>query len=63
MQAAHIVKIIDPVAAIPCHYDMMINNIGHPDMLQAALGLVGSNARVQVLDYYRPWVFQKGQFE
>ena len=33
MQAAHIVKIIDPVVAIPCHYDMMINNIGHPDML------------------------------
>ena len=56
-------KAIDPVVVIPCHYDMMINNIGHPDMLQAALGLVGSNARVQVLDYYRPWVFQKGQFE
>ena len=63
MQAAHIVKAIDPVVAIPCHYDMMINNIGHPDLLQVALGLVGSKARVQVLDYYRPWVFRKGQFE
>jgi len=63
MQAAHIVKAIDPVVAIPCHYDMMINNIGHPDMLQVDLGLVGSKARVQVLDYYRPWVFRKRQFE
>jgi hypothetical protein len=38
---------------------MMINNIGHPDMLRAALSLVGSKARVQVLDYYQPWVFRK----
>jgi L-ascorbate 6-phosphate lactonase len=59
LQAAHIVKAIEPSVVIPCHYDMMINNIGHPDMLRAALDVVGSNARVQVLDYYRPWVFRK----
>jgi hypothetical protein len=38
---------------------MMINNIGHPDMLRAALNLLGSKARVQALDYYRPWIFRK----
>jgi len=63
LQAARIVKAIDPAVAIPCHYDMMINNIGHPDMLRAALNLVESKARVQVLDYYRPWVFQKDDLE
>ena len=59
LQAAHIVKAIDPAVVIPCHYDMMINNIGHPDMLRAALDVVGSKAQMQVLDYYQPWVFQK----
>ena len=59
LQAARIVKVIDPAVAIPCHYDMMVNNIGHPDMLRAALDLVGCEARVQIMDYYRPWVFQK----
>jgi L-ascorbate metabolism protein UlaG (beta-lactamase superfamily) len=61
LQAARIVKAIDPVVVIPCHYDMMINNIGNPDMLRGAPGLVGSKAQVQVLDYYRPWLFRKGQ--
>ena len=51
LQAAHIVKAIDPVVAIPCHYDM----------LRVALGLIGSKAQVEVLDYYDPWVFRKGQ--
>jgi len=27
--------------------------------LRAALNVVGSKTEVQVLDYYRPWVFQK----
>jgi len=59
LQAARIVKAVDPAIAIPSHYDMMINNIGDPDMLRTALNLVGSSARVQVMDYYRPWVFRK----
>jgi hypothetical protein len=29
----------------------MINNIGNPEMLRAALNLVGSKARVQILGY------------
>jgi L-ascorbate 6-phosphate lactonase len=59
LHAARIVKAVDPAIVIPCHYDMMINNIGHPDMLRTALNLVGSLAKVQVMDYYRPWVFRK----
>jgi L-ascorbate metabolism protein UlaG (beta-lactamase superfamily) len=59
LQAAHIVKAIEPSVVIPCHYDMMINNTGHPDRLRAALDLVGSAAKMQVLDYYQPWSFQK----
>jgi L-ascorbate 6-phosphate lactonase len=61
LQAACLVRAINPAVAIPCHYDMMINNIGHPDALRTALGLVGSMARMEVLDYYRPWVFRKKQ--
>jgi L-ascorbate 6-phosphate lactonase len=59
MQAARIVKEIEPRVAIPSHYDMMINNIGSPDMFHTALGVVGSKATMQVMDYYRPWLFQK----
>jgi L-ascorbate 6-phosphate lactonase len=59
LQAARIVTAVEPAVAIPCHFDMMINNIGNPDMFRAALNLVGSKARVQVLDYYQPWVFLK----
>jgi L-ascorbate 6-phosphate lactonase len=58
LQAACLVKAVDPAVAIPCHYDMMINNIGHPDLLRTALCLVGSTARVQVLNYYQPWIFR-----
>jgi L-ascorbate 6-phosphate lactonase len=59
MQAARIVKAIEPSVVVPCHYDMMINNIGSPDMLRTSLGILGSNARVNVLEYYKPWIFQK----
>lgn len=59
LQAARIVNVIDPGVAIPCHYDMMINNTSHPDLFRTALCLIGCTAKVQVLDYYQPWVFQK----
>jgi L-ascorbate metabolism protein UlaG (beta-lactamase superfamily) len=61
LQAARIVKAVDPAIVIPCHYDMMINNVGHPDLLRTALCLVGSKANMQVLDYYSPWVFRSGE--
>jgi L-ascorbate 6-phosphate lactonase len=57
MQAATIVKHIRPRTVIPCHYDMMVNNVGSPDMLQVALNLVGSNATLHKMKYYSPSVF------
>jgi len=57
MDAALIVKAIQPKVAIPCHYDMMINNVGHPQMLESSLRVLGSDACVQILRYYEPWVY------
>lgn len=59
MHAAHIVQEIEPEVVIPCHYDMMINNVGDPEMLHTALNVLGSHARVQVMDYYAPWLYRK----
>jgi len=59
IHAAHIVREIEPGVVIPCHYDMMVNNVGDPEMLRTALNVVGSRARVQVMDYYTPWLFRK----
>ena len=59
MHAAHIVREIEPEVVIPCHYDMMVNNIGDPEMLRTALNVLGSRARVQVMDYYTPWLYRK----
>ncbi|MGC2638344.1 MAG: MBL fold metallo-hydrolase [Acidobacteriaceae bacterium] len=59
MQAAHIVCAVQPRIAIPCHYDMMINNVGDPEMFRAALHVVGSPAEVRVLDYYEPWIYAR----
>ncbi len=60
MDAARIVKAIGPKVAIPCHYDMMVNNIGDPGMFAAALGVTGADARFQMLQYYEPWVYAPG---
>jgi L-ascorbate metabolism protein UlaG (beta-lactamase superfamily) len=59
MQAARIVKAIRPKVVVPCRYDMMINNIGHPEMLRTSLEILGSGVQVQILDYYKPWIFRK----
>ena len=57
MQAAEIVAAIQPKVAIPCHYDMMINNVGYPQMLEASLRVLGSDVGVRILPYYEPWVY------
>jgi L-ascorbate 6-phosphate lactonase len=59
MDAAAIVKTLRPSVAVPCHYDMMVNNIGSPAMLRVALDLVGSDTRVAVMEYYQPWLYQR----
>ena len=58
-QAAQIVKEIDPAVVIPCHYDMMINNVGDPEMLRVALDLLGSRATFYVMRYYEPWLYAR----
>jgi L-ascorbate 6-phosphate lactonase len=59
LQAAEIVKAIRPQVVIPCHYDMMVNNTGSPDMLRVALDLVGSDATFVLMKYYEPWLYRR----
>lgn len=59
MRAADLVKAIDPRVAIPCHYDMMINNTADPLMFRTALDVVGSSARCVILPYYEPWLYRR----
>jgi L-ascorbate 6-phosphate lactonase len=59
MQAAAIVKAIQPRVVLPCHYDMMVNNIGSPEMLRVALDLLGSNADFFIMKYYEPWLYKQ----
>lgn len=57
-QAAAVVNAIQPRVVIPCHYDMMVNNVGSPEMFRAALDLAGSTAEFVVLPYYEPWIYR-----
>lgn len=59
MQAARILRAIQPKVAVPCHYDMMVHNIAHPDMLRTSLEVLGCDIPVKVLDYYAAWVYSK----
>jgi len=59
MEAAEIVKSIRPKVVIPCHYDMMVNNVGSPNMFRVALDLVQSSATFRLLKYYEPWVYMR----
>ena len=58
-QAAAIVKAIRPRVVVPCHYDMMVDNVGSPDMFRAALNLAGCDASYIVLRYYEPWLYRR----
>jgi L-ascorbate 6-phosphate lactonase len=58
MQAAAIVKAIRPKVVVPCHYDMMINNVGNPEMLRVALDVLNSEADFHLLRYYEPWFYK-----
>lgn len=58
-QAAAIVKDIRPRVVVPCHYDMIVNNVGCPDMLRVALDLAGSNAVFKLMKYYEPWLYRR----
>lgn len=58
--AAAIVKAIQPRVAIPCHYDMLVNNVGSPEMLRVAMEVAGCDAQFVAMRYYRPWLYQRG---
>ncbi len=59
VQAASVVHAVRPRVVIPCHYDMMVNNVSSPAMLRTALDLVSSNAAFILMRYYEPWIYHK----
>jgi L-ascorbate 6-phosphate lactonase len=59
MQAAEIVRTVRPQVVVPCHYDMMVNNVGSPEMLRVALDLLGSDAEFRVMRYYEPLMYKR----
>ncbi len=59
MEAAKLVKRIKPKVVIPFHYDMMVNNVGNPDMFRVFLNIVGADSDCHIMPYYAPWVYQK----
>ncbi len=59
LEAAAIVKVLRPRVVVPCHYDMMINNVGSPDMMRVALERAGSDASFVLMRYYQPWIYQR----
>ena len=58
-EAAEIVRSIRPRVVVPCHYDMMVHNIGSPEMLRVALSLAGSCAHFAQMTYYEPWLYRR----
>jgi L-ascorbate 6-phosphate lactonase len=57
-EAAAIVKMVQPRVVVPCHYDMMVNNVASPSTLQVALQTLGSDPRFVLMKYYQPWIYQ-----
>lgn len=58
-QAAQIVQALRPRVVVPCHYDLMVNNVGSPEMFRVALDQVRSDATFVLLKYYEPWLYQR----
>jgi L-ascorbate 6-phosphate lactonase len=56
-EAASIVQQVNPHIVIPCHYDMLIHNVGSPEMFRVALKMIGSPAQFVMLNYYEPWLY------
>ena len=57
--AAEIVTAIRPRVAIPCHYDMMVNNVGAPEMFRVALAQTGLDSVFHMMRYYEPWIYRQ----
>ena len=61
MQAATIVREIRPRVVIPSHYDMMVNNVGSPQMLKVALDVLHVDTEFRIMNYYEPWIYRRGK--
>ena len=61
-QAARVVAAIRPRVAIPCHYDMMVNNVANPEMFRVALEILGCPVPVHVPGYYEPWLYNPDEY-
>jgi L-ascorbate 6-phosphate lactonase len=61
--AARIIEDVHPRIAVPCHYDMMVNNVGSPLMFRAALERTGTDSRFHMLRYYEPWLYERTNFQ
>ncbi len=51
--AAFVVRTVNPRVVIPCHYDMMVNNIGSPEMFKVALDNLGVESQVHRTEVLR----------
>lgn len=57
-EAARLVKMIQPRAAIPCHYDMFRTNSVDPRMFEASLKIHGAGASYWELRHGEPNLFE-----
>jgi L-ascorbate 6-phosphate lactonase len=63
MQAATIVRALRPRIVVPCHYDMMVNNVSSPEMLRVALDLLACDTPSFVMKYYEPLLYTQQKFQ
>ena len=59
IDAVKITNLIKPKVVIPCHYDMMINNIGNPLIFESFLCHYKSMSKFQLMTYYEPYIYEK----
>ena len=59
LEAARIIAHIRPRVVIPCHYDMMMNNVGSPSMFRVALERLGAESEFVLMPYYEPWIYRR----
>ena len=57
MDAVKITKMIEPKVVIPCHYDMMVNNIGNPLIFESFLNLQDCTSKFEMMAYYEPYIY------
>ena len=56
-EAASLTSKIKPKAAIPCHYDMFLDNSANPKLFEASLRLQAPDVKYQELKHGAPLVF------